>query len=124
MARTLTPNDKPKDTRPVLQHSDGFPDWLEAQDCSLAVLTRSAAGCVIAEGDEVHVVEARKVDHVADTTGAGDLFAAGFLFGLTQGKPLAQCGRLGALAASEIISHVGARPEASLRDLAAEHGLM
>lgn len=109
-----------------LYQVQNFDDALQAakQDCSLAVLTRSAAGCVIAEGDEVHVVEARKVAQVVDTTGAGDLFAAGFLFGLTQGKPLAQCGRLGALAASEIISHVGARPETSLSDLAAENGLI
>jgi len=109
-----------------LYQVQSFDDALQAvkRDCSLAVLTRSAAGCVIAEGDEVHVVEAFKVDEVVDTTGAGDLFAAGFLFGLTQGKPLAQCGRLGALAASEIISHVGARPEAGLSALAASHGLM
>ena len=60
---------------------------------------------------------------VVDTTGAGDLYAAGFLYGLTHGCPLAECGRLGSLAAAEVISHVGARPLVSLRALAATAGL-
>ena len=59
-----------------------------------------------------------------DTTGAGDQFAAGFLYGLTHGKGLADCGRLGSLAAAEVISHYGARPEVSLKDLAAKAGLL
>ena len=109
-----------------LYQVESFDDALQAAkcDCGLAALTRSAAGCVIADGDEVHVVEAMKVDKVVDSTGAGDLFAAGFLFGLTRGKPLADCGRLGALAAAEIISHMGARPEANLADLAKAKGLI
>ncbi len=109
-----------------LYQVDNFDDALQAAkaDCGLAALTRSAAGCVIADGDEVHVVDAVKVDRVVDTTGAGDLFAAGFLFGLTRGKPLAACGQLGSLAASEVISHVGARPETSLADLAKSHGIL
>ncbi len=93
------------------------------RDGLLAVLTRGPAGCVIVQGGETHVVEAQKVDTVVDTTGAGDLFAAGFLFGLCEQKPLARCGQLGALAAAEIISHVGARPEADLAALAATAGL-
>jgi len=60
---------------------------------------------------------------VIDTTGAGDQFAAGFLYGLTRGKSLKDCGRLGALAAAEVISHYGARPETPLKDLAAKAGL-
>jgi sugar/nucleoside kinase (ribokinase family) len=88
-----------------------------------AALTRSAKGCVIARGDEVHVLDAVPVAQVVDTTGAGDQFAAGFLYGLTRGKNLAHCGRLGALAAAEVISHYGARPEVSLGTLAAEAGL-
>ncbi len=93
-------------------------------DCKLAVLTRSAAGSVIVEGDEVHVVEAVKVPGVVDATGAGDLFAAGFLFGYTRGRDLASCARLGALAASEVISHIGARPQLPLAKLAAQAGLL
>jgi len=83
--------------------------------CEIAVLTRSEKGAVIVSNDEVHVIDAVKLGAVVDTTGAGDLFAAGFLYGLTQGFPLARSGRLGALAAAEIISHVGARPEKPLR---------
>jgi sugar/nucleoside kinase (ribokinase family) len=85
----------------------------------IAVLTRSAKGSVIVAGNEVHVVDAHPVPGgVVDTTGAGDLYAAGFLYGLTHGHDLATCGRLGALAASEVISHLGARPERSLAELA------
>ena len=71
---------------------------------------------------EAHDVAASPVEHVSDTTGAGDLYAAGFLHGLTRGLPLATCGALGSLCAAEIISHVGARPEASLRELVAASG--
>jgi len=90
----------------------------------IAAITRSARGCVVIKGEEIHAVPAAPVAKVMDTTGAGDLFAAGFLFGLTRGKSLADCGRLGSLAAAEIISHYGARPEASLKDLAAKAGLI
>jgi sugar/nucleoside kinase (ribokinase family) len=89
----------------------------------IAAITRSAQGCVIIKGQEVCAVPALPVPKVVDTTGAGDLFAAGFLHGLTQGKGLADCGRLGALAAAEVISHYGARPETSLKQLAAHAGL-
>lgn len=90
----------------------------------LAALTRSAKGCVVVKGAEVHAVPAAPVAKVVDTTGAGDLFAAGFLFGLARGKGLADCGRLGAMAAAEVISHYGARPEVSLKDLAAQAKLI
>jgi sugar/nucleoside kinase (ribokinase family) len=99
----------------VLQHVH---DW-----GGIGALTRSEKGCVIAGDGEVHVIDAAPVARVVDTTGAGDQFAAGFLHALTRGKPLGDCGRLGALAAAEVISHLGARPETSLKALAAKAGL-
>jgi sugar/nucleoside kinase (ribokinase family) len=90
----------------------------------VAILTRSAKGSVvIAAGKEPIHVPVSPVPRVIDTTGAGDLYAAGFLYGFTQGRDLAVCGRLASLAAAEIISHVGARPEAGLADLARAKGL-
>jgi sugar/nucleoside kinase (ribokinase family) len=68
-------------------------------------------------GDELHVVDAAPVSHVIDTTGAGDLYAAGFLYGYTAGKPAFECARIGALAAAEVISHFGARPQTPLTEL-------
>jgi sugar/nucleoside kinase (ribokinase family) len=94
------------------------------QDVELAVLTRSEAGSVIVTKDEFHVVEAEKVEQVVDVTGAGDLYASGFLFGLTHGRSLSECGQLGSFAAAEVISHLGARPQKSLRKLAASKGLL
>lgn len=86
--------------------------------CELAALTRSERGSLIVADDEVYVVEAHPVPAVVDTTGAGDLYAAGFLFGLSRGLSPALCGRLGSLAAAEVISHVGARPLTPLGELA------
>ena len=83
----------------------------------IAALTRSEKGSVVVKGSETYAVPAAPVARVIDTTGAGDLYAGGFLFGLTHGKPLAECARLGGIAAAEIISHIGARPEKPLRDL-------
>lgn len=97
---------------------------LVRKDCAVAALTRSEAGCVIVKGDEIHVVEAHPVEKVVDATGAGDLFASGFLYGFTRDLPLVQCARLGALAAAEVISHVGARPELSLDAHAKANGLI
>jgi sugar/nucleoside kinase (ribokinase family) len=85
--------------------------------CAIAVLTRSAKGAVVLGGDETHVIDAEPIAKVVDTTGAGDLFAAGFLAGLTRGETLYDCGRMGAIAAAEVISHLGARPEADLAAL-------
>ena len=95
-----------------------------AGECELAALTRSEKGCVVVSGQERIAVPAVPVEKVVDTTGAGDMFAAGFLFGLTSGRDLETCGKLGVLAASEIISHVGARPETPLHQLARTHGLV
>ena len=86
--------------------------------CEIAALTRSAKGSVIVSGGEVHYVTAHPVGAVVDTTGAGDLYAAGVLYGLSQGLDLPTCGRLGSLAAAEVIAHVGARPMVPLAQLA------
>jgi sugar/nucleoside kinase (ribokinase family) len=92
-------------------------------DARLGVVTRSEKGCVVVtESDTVHV-PAHPVARLVDATGAGDLFAAGFLYGLARGREHATCARLGALAASEVIQHLGARPEGSLKELAQRHGL-
>jgi sugar/nucleoside kinase (ribokinase family) len=91
---------------------------LALADCELAVLTRSEAGSVIVAKGETIEIAAEPVAEIIDVTGAGDLYAAGFLFGLTRDLPLETCGRIGSLAASEAISHIGARPEISLRKLA------
>jgi sugar/nucleoside kinase (ribokinase family) len=93
-------------------------------DARLAVVTRSAKGCVVVEGAHTIASPAFPVARVVDTTGAGDLFAAGFLFGLARGASHEKAARLGALAAAEVIAHIGARPEASLETLARENGLM
>ncbi|HWH15207.1 MAG TPA: adenosine kinase [Miltoncostaeaceae bacterium] len=82
--------------------------------CPIVVVTRSDQGALVVTPDEVHEVPAAHVDRVVDTTGAGDLFAAGFLVGLTRGWPLTECARAGAAAAAEVISHFGARPEEDL----------
>lgn len=87
------------------------------EHCEIAALTRSEKGSVVVGGGAVYVIDADPVE-VVDTTGAGDQYAAGFLFGLCRGFDLPTCGRLGSLAAAEVISHVGARPEVSLADLA------
>ena len=83
------------------------------------VVTRSEKGAVAVAGDERAAVAAEPIAHVVDTTGAGDLFAAGFLFGHVRGKDLSQSLHMGAICAAEVISHFGARPEADLRELVA-----
>jgi sugar/nucleoside kinase (ribokinase family) len=94
------------------------------RDCELVVLTRSEAGSVIVGQGETVTIPAEPVAELVDLTGAGDLYAAGFLYGLTHGLALETCGRLGSLAAAEVISHIGARPETSLKALAESHALL
>lgn len=104
-----------------LFEKDNFEDAAAAisNHVEVAILTRSEKGAVIiAKGERIEIAAA-PVDKVIDTTGAGDQFAAGFLYGFTEGKPLAECGRLGAIAAGEVISHIGPRPAVKLADLAA-----
>jgi adenosine kinase len=93
------------------------------KDVKLGVVTRSEKGCVVAEKDKVIAVPAFPIDKMVDTTGAGDLFAAGFLFGLVRGAGFENAGKLGALAAAEVIQHIGARPQTSLKALAQANGL-
>lgn len=90
----------------------------------LGVITRSGDGAMVVTRGETRAVPAFPVERVVDTTGAGDLFAAGFLAGLTQELDLVDCARLGGLAAAEVISHLGARPQVDLRDLARQEGLL
>ena len=87
--------------------------------CEIAALTRGEKGSVIVSGDEVHVVDAEPAARVVDTTGAGDAYAAGFLHGLSGNRDLAACARIGGIAAAEVIAHMGARPEISLKDVVA-----
>jgi len=91
---------------------------------SLAAVTRSEQGSVILAQGERLSVAAEPVEKIVDTTGAGDQYAAGFMFGLARGKPLQVCGRLGSIAAAEVISHYGPRPQVSLRELAASKGCL
>jgi sugar/nucleoside kinase (ribokinase family) len=90
--------------------------------CPIVIVTRSAAGSLIAAAGDVVTIKAMPVEHVVDTTGAGDQYAAGFLFGFARGQSLPECGALASLAAAEVISHMGPRPETSLGTLALKHG--
>jgi sugar/nucleoside kinase (ribokinase family) len=103
----------------ALYEVDSFDAALQKvrRDVKIAALTRSEKGSVVVRGDETHVVDAAKVAKVVDTTGAGDLYAAGFLYGYTHGKSLYDCGRIGGACAAEVISHVGARPLVPLAGL-------
>jgi len=104
-----------------LYEVDDFDTALERVrgECEIAALTRGERGSLIVTRDEVHMVDRVTVEQLVDTTGAGDLYAAGFLYGLSHGRDLPSCGRLGSLAAAEVISHVGARPATSLAEIAA-----
>jgi sugar/nucleoside kinase (ribokinase family) len=106
-----------------LYQVEQFDDALQKvrHHCEVTALTRSELGSVVIRGDEVHVIDTVTLSPLVDTTGAGDLYAAGFLHGFTRGDELARCGQLGSLAAAEIIGHFGARPEASLHSLAETH---
>jgi len=115
-----------EDESHALFQVDSFDKVIEKMKAwgGVAALTRSEKGCVIVHGNAVHEVAAAPVSQLVDTTGAGDQFAAGVLYGLTHGKSLIDCGKLGCMAAAEVISHYGARPEVSLRELAQKNGLI
>jgi len=93
------------------------------QDCKLAAITRSEKGSIILTREENLVIDAYPVNEVVDSTGAGDLYAAGFLYGYTHGRSLADCGRLGSLAAALSIQQLGPRPQQDLREAAEQAGL-
>jgi sugar/nucleoside kinase (ribokinase family) len=108
----------------ALFQTDDFDQAVEAlrPHVKLAAVTRGAAGSVILSQGERLTVKAEPVQKIVDTTGAGDQYAAGFMFGLSRGRPLQQCGQLASLAAAEVISHYGPRPLVSLKELAAAKG--
>ncbi len=108
----------------ALFQTDDFDGAVEAlrPHVKLAAITRGSAGSVILSQGERLSVKAVPVEKVVDTTGAGDQYAAGFMFGLSHGRPLQQCGELASLAAAEVISHYGPRPQVSLKGLAAAKG--
>ena len=105
-----------------LYQVDDFDDALQAirGKVDVAALTRSEKGSVIVAGDEIHIVDAEPVADLQDTTGAGDLFAAGFLYGLTHGRSYHDCARLGGIAAAEVISQIGPRPQTDLKAAVAD----
>ena len=108
----------------TLFRANSFDEAVEALEgrVKVAALTRGPEGVIILTSDALVQMPAQPVKKVVDTTGAGDLFAAGFLYGYTKGDDLETCARLGVLAAGEVISHLGARPETPLKDLAAKAG--
>jgi sugar/nucleoside kinase (ribokinase family) len=109
-----------------LYQSAGFDVAVAAlrQDAKLAIVTRSEKGCMVIAGGQTEVVPAVPISKLVDATGAGDLFAAGFLVGHSRNADHRSSARLGALVAAEVIQHLGARPESSLEALAREHGLV
>jgi sugar/nucleoside kinase (ribokinase family) len=109
-----------------LFRTDDFDAALEklAGMAEVVAVTRSEHGSIVRRGSESHLVPACPVGKVVDTTGAGDQYAAGFLYGLASGRPLNVCGALGSLAAAEVIAHYGPRPQSPLKGLAAEAGLL
>jgi sugar/nucleoside kinase (ribokinase family) len=90
-------------------------------NCGVVALTRGSQGSIIISGDETYVLLAEKVQNIVDSTGAGDAYAAGFLYGLTQGKGLEACGRIGGIMAADIISNYGARSKNDLKAVLSEN---
>lgn len=109
-----------------LYETDDFEKALNliSADCKIAAVTTGKDGAVIVRGDERYVVDAHPIEERVDTTGAGDLFAAGFLFGYTQGRTLEDCAKLGNLAAAIVIEQIGPRPMRSLSEAGKEFGLL
>ena len=108
-----------------LYQTSSFEEAVRAvrNDCELAAITRSEKGSIVVTRDETHSVNAFPIEKLVDSTGAGDLYAAGFLYGLTHGKSLVECAKIGGLAAAEVIQHVGPRPQSSLAELLYQEAL-
>lgn len=107
----------------MLYDTQNFADAVKAvqQHCEVAAITRGAKGCTIVSADEIININGYQVSDLVDTTGAGDLFAAGFLHGYSQNMDLGTCGKMGNLAASEVITHMGARPDVNLKQYLADN---
>lgn len=101
-----------EDELKALYEVDSINDALHMlrDNCEFAAVTRNEHGSVVIDGDEVVIIDAEPVESVVDATGAGDMYAAGFLYGFVRGKPIEQCGRIGSIVASEVITHMGPRP--------------
>jgi sugar/nucleoside kinase (ribokinase family) len=108
-----------------LYQTSSFDEAVKAvrEDCEVTAVTRSEKGSVVVTRERTETVHAHPIERLVDTTGAGDLYAAGFLFGLTNGRSLEDCARIGGMAAAEVIQHIGPRPQVSLRDMLAQEGL-
>jgi sugar/nucleoside kinase (ribokinase family) len=89
-------------------------------NCEFAAVTRNEHGSVVIDGDEVVIIDAEPVESVVDATGAGDMYAAGFIYGFVRGKPIEQCGKIGSIVASEVITHMGPRPLVALTSVVPE----
>ena len=101
-----------EDELKALYQVDSINDGLHQlrDNCEFAAVTRNEHGSVVIDGDEVVIIDAEPVESVVDATGAGDMYAAGFLYGFVRGKPIEQCGKIGSIVASEVITHMGPRP--------------
>ena len=101
-----------EDELKALYQVDSINDGLHQlrDNCEFAAVTRNEHGSVVIDGDEVVIIDAEPVDSVVDATGAGDMYAAGFIYGFVRGKPIEQCGKIGSIVASEVITHMGPRP--------------
>lgn len=93
------------------------------EDVAMAAVTLGENGSMVVSREQTLEVDAHPIDKLEDTTGAGDLYAAGFLYGLTSGRNLRDCARIGGLTAAEVIQHIGPRPQVSLKDLLAQSGI-
>jgi len=101
-----------EDELKALYQVDSINDGLHQlrDNCEFAAVTRNEHGSIVIDGDEVVIIDAEPVESVVDATGAGDMYAAGFIYGFVRGKPIEQCGKIGSIVASEVITHMGPRP--------------